>query len=590
MSRNGIFKSILSINSNQKGLTLVEVAIVLVIFGLLIGLGASLIGPLTKRAKINETKERLNANVESIISWAAGNKRLPNTTEFVSIIRNQNDVWGKQFQFIVDSDLVQPPSGTEHKICDRRTTKITLRVYQDANNYQDITNVAFIMLSSGENYNNQTSGTQLINTATTIMIPYPDAPNIDNYSADINRPEPYDDIIKWITLDELRAKAGCQGAQIRILNNELPYGYVGSQYSTTIYPQGGVTFTSGGKYRWCREGNLPSGLTANPSTVSNNCLNEINWGQSDTLTITGTPTTQGSYNLVFYVRDMENNTASKSLVLTIHPQTTGSGSGGAPPGSQVSFVNNINQFQQAGNNPNAVNVVGNSVILGGGLNFTSGCFWFPSIYQLSGKTMRAYFKFKFQTVDQSGDSRQYADGFTFAVVSSNMPNTACGNTGVDIGFGGLSYDSVALEVDTYPNLGTWRYDPTNNHVAIVRNGNNSHTGVNPSCPSTGCAVGTNATWLEDGVEHPVRIEILTGCNPQCNNCRNNSQNYALFKAWIDCSVPDCRDLNQDYNPSPTISHCFQLPTTMNNVKFGFTQGTGGSVQKVEISDFGIGFY
>ncbi|MCX8034314.1 MAG: prepilin-type N-terminal cleavage/methylation domain-containing protein, partial [Thermodesulfovibrio sp.] len=76
---------------NNNGLTLVEVAIVLVILGLLIGLGASLIGPLTKRAKLNDTQERLNANVESIISWSAGNKRLPTASEFASVIRNPND-------------------------------------------------------------------------------------------------------------------------------------------------------------------------------------------------------------------------------------------------------------------------------------------------------------------------------------------------------------------------------------------------------------------------------------------------------------------------------------------------------------------
>lgn len=312
-------KKVLCIRLNDKGLTLVEVAIVLVILGLLIGLGASLIGPLTKRVKINETKERLNANVESIISWTAGNKRLPNTSNFTSIIRNINDSWGKQFYYIVDNELVQSPSGTEHRICDRRTTRITLRAYQDANNYQDITNVAFIIISSGENYNNQTIGTQQINNATTLQILYPDAQNIDNYSADFNRPEPYDDIVKWITLDELRIKVGCQGPQLRILNNELPYGSVGSEYNATVYAEGGILFTSVGRYQWCREGSLPSGLNANPATASTNCLNDTNWGQADSLTITGTPTASGTYILKFYSKDREGNLASRAFVLTIHP-------------------------------------------------------------------------------------------------------------------------------------------------------------------------------------------------------------------------------------------------------------------------------
>ncbi|MCS7203430.1 MAG: putative Ig domain-containing protein [Thermodesulfovibrio sp.] len=578
-------------NYQNKGLTFIEVAIVLVILGLLIGLGASLIAPLTKRAKLQETKETLNANVEAIISWAAGNKRLPSILEFISVIRNRNDAWGKSFYYIVDNDLVQQPSGTEHKICDRRTTKIILRVYQDNSNYQDIQNIAFLMISGGGNYNNQTSGIQQINNVTIINIYSPDTPNIDNYSADINRPESYDDLVKWITLDEIRMKIGCQGAQLKILNNELPYGYVGSSYNATIYAEGGVFFQSGGKYQWCREGNLPSGLNAAPSTASSNCFNETNWGGADTLTITGTPTTQGTFSLKFYVKDNDGNIASKAFVLTINPQT--STGGGAPPGSQVSFANNISSFQTTENNPNAVNVVGNTVVFGGYTNYTYGCFWFPSAYLLSGKTLRAYFKFKFLTVDTSSNSTQFADGFTFAVVTSSMPDTACGNLGVDIGFGGLGYDSIALEVDTYPNTGTWRYDPNNNHVAIVKRGNNTHgasttMGSNPTCPTAGCVVGSTATWLEDGVEHAVRVEIHTGCNPQCTNCDGNPQNYAYFKAWIDCTT--CRDLTQNYTANPNVSHCFQLPTSMNSIKFGFTGGTGGAFQQVEISDFGIGFY
>ncbi len=332
-----ILKSILPDDYKQKGLTLVEVAIVLVILGLLIGLGASLIGPLTKRAKINETKENLSGNIEAITSWSAGNKRLPKfypnfngdcnsyRDDFRCVIRSRNDSWGKQFYYVVDNELVQSPSGTEHRICDRRTTKITVRVFQDANNYQDIANVAFIIISSGENYNNQTFGTQQINNSTTIQIPYPDAPNIDNYSVDFNRPEPYDDIVKWITLDELRIKVGCQGAQLKILNNELPYGYVGSQYNATVYAEGGVPFTSGGRYQWCREGSLPSGLNANPSTTSTDCANYTNWGQSDSLTITGTPNAFGTYNLKFYSKDSEGNLASRAFVLTINPSSAGTG-------------------------------------------------------------------------------------------------------------------------------------------------------------------------------------------------------------------------------------------------------------------------
>jgi len=55
-----------------------EVAIVLVLIGLLIGIGAGLIGPLTKKIKINETRETVDSAVESVISYVSANKCLPN--------------------------------------------------------------------------------------------------------------------------------------------------------------------------------------------------------------------------------------------------------------------------------------------------------------------------------------------------------------------------------------------------------------------------------------------------------------------------------------------------------------------------------
>jgi len=591
-----------------KGFTLIEIAIALVIIGLLIGLGASLIGPLTKRAKITETKDTLNAAVESVIGFAAKNNRLPTNTEFPQAVRNPNDSWTKPLVYFFDPALTTTPMQPAEGICGRKTTNLI--VCTDANCNSQIPDVAFMVVSGGPNYNVQTgpSTTSTCPSGKTCYKVYPqDNPNVDDYSNDFTRQEEYDDIVKWVTLDELRIKASCQGAQLKILNNELPYGYAGSAYNATIYAEGGVPFQSGGKYKWCIQGNLPSGLSSNPSTSSSDCssLSEASWGQADNLTINGKPTAQGSYTLTFFVRDNQDpsgpndNIAQKTLVLTIHPQQASSG----PIGAQVSFANDINQFQQVEGDPSAVQINGNTLVLGGGVYGSNGygCFWYPSSYQLNGKTMRAYFKFKFTSIDNSSNSTSYADGFTFAVVSGNMPNNACGGAGVNIGFGGLNYDSVAVEFDTYPNGGSGgRNDPANyNHVAIVKRGNNTHgastaMGNNPPCPSSppgsseGCTAPGPITWLEDGVEHTVRVEIHTGCNPACNNCGSNPQNYTLIKAWIDCS--SCNDLTQHYSSTPTISHCFQLPSSMNNVKIGFTEGTWGSTQNVEIKDFGIGFY
>jgi prepilin-type N-terminal cleavage/methylation domain-containing protein len=55
---------------SQAGFTIIEMAIVMVIIGMLVGFGASLIGPLSIRAKRIESTEIVEAGVEAIIGQA----------------------------------------------------------------------------------------------------------------------------------------------------------------------------------------------------------------------------------------------------------------------------------------------------------------------------------------------------------------------------------------------------------------------------------------------------------------------------------------------------------------------------------------
>lgn len=322
---------------NTKGFTLIEIAIVLIILGFLIGLGASLVGVLTKRAKLTEAKEIVNAAVESVIGFAARENRLPLSTEFTQIVRNPYDPWNKPLVYFVDLNLTSNPNNPSEGICGKRTSNLV--VCLDATCTNRIENVAFIVVSGGPNYNVQTgsNATSCPSGKTCYIVYTQGTPNIDGYPYDLARPEEYDDVVKWITLEEMRIKIGCQGAQLKILNNELPYGYVGSQYSATVYAQGGVPFLVGnGKYRWCVQvnGTLP-GININPNATSNDCLSldETSWGQADVLTLTGSPSQQGSFSLTIFVRDNQDpnggndNIAQKTLVLTINPSTSSSTGG-----------------------------------------------------------------------------------------------------------------------------------------------------------------------------------------------------------------------------------------------------------------------
>jgi prepilin-type N-terminal cleavage/methylation domain-containing protein len=354
---------------DKKGFTIIEVAIVMVIIGLLVGFGATLVGPLTERSKRMATTEIIMGAVESIVGFASAEKRLPqwgdNTVdgtldEFCEIVTKRKDSATKPIYYFLDSRLT-----TQESLCGRKTTALT--VCRDSACTDRIPNIAFAVVSGAMDYNPQTgivtSGCPTGQTCIGVYEPgtanidncsnATNCPNYDSTDARLNRAEAYDDIVDYVTLGELRTKAGCQGAPLKILNNELPSGSMSSTYSATIYAEGGIPFSSGGKYKWCIEiGNrsasagVPGGLTMAPGFVRypddaspTRCSDqaETAWSsyQADDLVISrGSGLTEpGSFLITVSARDdsrngndpacnsagNEDNCVRKSFVLTVNP-------------------------------------------------------------------------------------------------------------------------------------------------------------------------------------------------------------------------------------------------------------------------------
>jgi len=288
----------------SEGVTLIEVAIVLVILGLLLGLGAGLIGMLTKRAKIIESRETVDAAVEALISYAAGNKCLTeNRTQ--ANLRKTTDAWNQPLFIRVANELLPGQCSTFNAtICDRKSTGLTVKICSDSacTSYQPVNNVAFVVASKGPNYN-----LQIMNGTNEIRV-YAPALQVDSYSgtyegvSDPNRVEEFDDIVKWVTLDELRVKMACPGAQLRIITTELPLAYQNRPYSATIYAEGGVkplnwSFNSTASWLSC---------TPSSDTTAYYC--------------SGTPSCPGSYTLTVYVEDSTTNSnATRSYTINVEP-------------------------------------------------------------------------------------------------------------------------------------------------------------------------------------------------------------------------------------------------------------------------------
>lgn len=333
---------------NWRGFTLVELAIVLVVIGLLVGLGMKMVGPLMTSIKVRDSRDTIASAVETVNSWAAGSNRLPpaiaaapDTSRFDQIAKKPTDAWGRPLVYLYDTNLA--PTGaniaTKDTICGRRSTNLAITTADPVNT---ITNIAYVIASSGEDGPYQTRLTGTLNAVAvanaTLTVAGTATGTISQNPTDTT------DILRWVTLDELRTKMGCQGAQLKIVNNELPYGTVAAVYpavgrTVAISVDGGAT---PGDLRWCVEAPsavpLPVGIVFAPlltgairvspnSCNGSNPLAETSWVSSATLTISGTPVaaSQGSYSFTVYVRDnndaggANDNVAAKAFVLTINP-------------------------------------------------------------------------------------------------------------------------------------------------------------------------------------------------------------------------------------------------------------------------------
>jgi prepilin-type N-terminal cleavage/methylation domain-containing protein len=199
------------------GFTLVELALVLVLVGIMISIGASMIGPLTKRAKLSETRDIVSGDVEGVIGFAATNKGLPaNLAAFRGVVRSPNDAWGRSLTYIPASGLL-----TANSICRFTSTNLSIQACNSTTCTPPqtvINNVAFLVMSNGDNTVDQTTYTP---------------PTYRSYQPGILvAGNEYDDIVKWVTLPELKAKFSCGCTAYEVYNNlgsGLRYFQVGTQ-------------------------------------------------------------------------------------------------------------------------------------------------------------------------------------------------------------------------------------------------------------------------------------------------------------------------------------------------------------------------
>ena len=173
-----------------------------------------------------------------------------------------------------------------------------------------------------------------------------------------------------------------------------------------------------------------------------------------------------------------------------------------------------------------------------------------SVFLLKPLEIDADTSFSTQFTLQISGGTDGADGLAFVIQNSVDGSAALGQTGGEIGYGGVT-KSLAIEFDTYTNGST---DPNNNHIDILRDGNTTSElafGI-PAIDLNGGAALT--AWVEyDGVTNLLEVFLSD----------NGSQ-----------------------SATPVVSTTVDLANVLGSQAYlGFTAGTGGLTNVHEILDW-----
>lgn len=226
-------------------------AIVLIIFGLVLASASSILTLFVNKGGAERTRRMMEADKNVLFSIAASDGYFLNASdtardensELTAKLTYPADSYGKTFHLITDETLDYPAAKSSlyyKPICGTDATKTTLTICGNAacdSGNTTVSDVAFVLISGSANKNIQTEA------ATNVVNVYPQgADGIDDYTADMDRAEKYDDIVDWVTLPELRTKAGCDPEKLSLLDSTMPAIQNAHQYDFNIYAKGGVPY------------------------------------------------------------------------------------------------------------------------------------------------------------------------------------------------------------------------------------------------------------------------------------------------------------------------------------------------------------
>ena len=337
--------------NRSRGFTLVELAIVLVVIGLLIGIGVSMIGPLTKRAKLIETREAVKQAKEAVLGYAVKNGYLPADLETAGA--RKLDAWGRDILLYRASEIDASPENA----CGVTATSMVVRecTSSDCSTYNTKSNIAFIVYSIGEDANGAGTGASSPFYVRIQGSPYTDAGN--NYE--------YDDVVLYVSLDEIRTGMGCPQPLAVSSPAALTEGEEDSFYSYSMAAIGGKP-----PYTWNTGTQPGSGIALNSSGLISGVINVNSASSTGELT-----TCTGSISVTTSVTDTAGSAAVpyngtipvRPKPLTITTQTLPAGTENAAYSATLSGSGGRSSYTwtlTAGSLPPGLNLSSGGVISG----------------------------------------------------------------------------------------------------------------------------------------------------------------------------------------------------------------------------------
>ncbi|MBF0179756.1 MAG: hypothetical protein HQM03_06990 [Magnetococcales bacterium] len=248
----------------EGGFSIVELAIVMIIIGVIVSGGLGFYTPYMQQAAKEKNGVIVGNAVKALVAFAGGYKYLPTT--LVGQVRDYQDAMGTNLQYRYDTNLTSASS-----VCNRNSAAYTVNFAGDAT--KTITNVALIVWSYG--YDKTNSVTE-VDATKTITVP--------DYSSTT------DDMVSWATLSELKAAVGC-GSSLQILADAMPAGSVGVTYGSTVTfkPDGGIA-----SYQWCVE--FPASVRSK-FTFSQSLSPQTSFGACSSATYTTSIASDGSLTM-----------------------------------------------------------------------------------------------------------------------------------------------------------------------------------------------------------------------------------------------------------------------------------------------------